>query len=401
MNKKKTKIKIKKSKINIYSKRKSKTRQTLTLVLTIAIACILAVVGYGIGKPIMKYFNDKNNSSETSSDPVSHDSSSGNFSNAEQSGSSVEDSSTATSESPDPELEQSGMYILPVETMASSETLSAAVTAAKEAGYTQIAVTLKDDRGVLYYKSEVERIKYISDINAGSLSAQQICDIVTKAGMTPAARISTFKDSIASNYFGCFTLADGVRWLDKAANNGGKPWLSPFEEEAVDYVSELTAELAAAGFKEIVCTNLMFPPFMGYDKDNWLSHLDLRNSEKRSEALWKAADKVRTAASSNGAKLWIEINGRNLLAESKEDLDAELAIDTEKFAELSVVVSYAPEGELSEIYNDAKTFAENIAAEVNCAEVVIIVDASLAETSLSDVKRAFAEAGFEKISVQV
>ena len=65
---KKTNIKIKRSKINLYNKKKSKRRQALTIIITVVVVCGLGVLGYGLGKPLLKYIQDRGNSSQTDSD---------------------------------------------------------------------------------------------------------------------------------------------------------------------------------------------------------------------------------------------------------------------------------------------------------------------------------------------
>ncbi len=380
MKKKKTNIKIKKSKINIYSNRKAKQKQTISLVITIVAACILAVVGYGVGKPIYNYFSGKNNPPITGD--TSDTSSNSTGSSSGSSGSSEPDTSTPV------EVEKkSGSYILPIEAVASAETLGSALDEAKKMGFTSVAVTLKDDSGILRYKSEIPQIKNIANINAGELTAAEICDIIKKAGLNPVARVSTLKDYSTPTVLGSYTFESGTRWLDDTAENGGKLWLSPFEQDTVDYFSALADELSGAGFKDIIYYNFMFPPFHGMDKDTWLKHLDLRNQEKRSAALWNIVDKSDESAKKNGCKLWIEITGENLLSEVKGYLDSELAIETEKLKSVSVLVTFKAEG--GNAYSDAKSFIEKAKAETNGAELAVLLtgDAS------AQAQKAFEEAG--------
>lgn len=389
MNKKKTNIKIKKSKINIYNKRKAKERQNLTLVLTILIACVLGVVGYGIGKPIVNYFMDKDNGSDVSdsSQPVQSSSS-----DTAQSGG--ESSSSPVTSEPEPVVENNGMYILPSDVTASAESLNTALSAAKQAGYSKVAVTLKDESGVLHYKSEISRIKNDPNINAGTLSAGEICDIIEKSGMTPVARISTLKDSLAPYLFGSFTLENGMRWLDDEAAKGGKPWLSPYEASSGDYIGEICGELSAAGFKEIICVNVMFPPFTGYDKDTWLKHMDLRNVEKRYEALQSVLSKAKEKAG-NGVKLWVEVDGKGLFNENQSGLDSELTNDMEYFRTLSVVVNYSATEEPSAAYTDAKAFAEKLSGLIGEGKAVIVLDGAESAGELTAMEKAFKEAGYD------
>lgn len=390
MNKKKTNIKIKKSKINIYNKRKAKDRQTLTLVITIVLACVLGVVGYGVGKPIVNYFLNKDNPDVSdSSQPVQSGTS-------DTSGNGETSSSTSSEASePEPVEEQKGMYLIPADAVKSADALNKALATAKESGYAKAAVTLKDESGVLHYKSELGRIKNDVNINGGTLSAKQICDIISNSGMTPVARISTLKDSLAPYLFGSFTLPDGIMWLDYKPDEGGKPWLSPYEASSGDYIGEICGELSAAGFKDIICANVMFPPFKGYDKDTWLVHLDLRNVELRAQALQSVVAKAQAGAAQNGAKLWIEVDGETLFDDNQSGLDGELTKDPEFFAKLSLVVDCSAVGEPSTAYTDAKAFAEKISTSFGNKDVTVILDGTFSATRLAAMEKAFAEAGYD------
>ncbi len=387
MSKKKTNIKIKKSKFNLYNKRKSKTRQAVSLIITIVAACVLCVVGYGVGKPIIKYFNERG----TQSDSESSNSETSSSSGTEPPNSSVQSSVSETSE-PVPAAAKYGMYVLPADASASVEALNSALSAAKETECTTALVTLKDDAGVLRYKSEIPRIKSIASINAGALSAQQICELIKKAGLTPAARISTLKDAAAAPLAGCYTFEDGTRWLDDAADRGGKMWLNPFEKDSGDYIAEVVGELSAAGFKEIVCTNVMYPNFHGIDKDTWLVRFDLRNKEKRCNALWSFMDKVKAKAAENDAKLWVEMSGANLINPDKSCLDSELGYNAERLKTIPIIAEYTAASEISNVYSDAKTFADNIKTASNGAELAVLVK-GLNGAALANAEKAFQEAG--------
>lgn len=396
---KKTKIKVKRSKINIYNKRKNKTKRTVSLIVTIVLACVLAVVGYGVGVPIVNYMKEKKAQTDSSSNN-SADSApqSGEDANSGITSSAIPVSSTGETSEPEPVEEDIRMYVLPITAAASTEALNSALAVAKEAGYNCAAVTLKDDTGVLHYKSEISRIKDWNKINTGTLSAQQICDIITKAGLTPAARIHTLKDITAPGLFGTYAFPDGGMWLDNAPELGGKPWLSPFEEASGTYIGEITEELCAAGFKNIVCVDTRFPAFHLVDFD-YLSHLPLNDNAKRCEALWNVIDKAKAGASKNGAKLWVEMSGTNLLSDDKSSLDSELAFDKEKLKGVAIVARYTAIADVSKVYSDAKTFAENVKSAADGAELVVMTDETLKGSALADAQRAFTEAGLEVFAI--
>lgn len=391
MSKKRTNIKIKKSKINIYNKRKNKTRQTVSLIVTIVAACVLCVVGYGIGRPIVNYLNGRGTQSGSESSDNSTVSEVGSTVVSTEGSVGTSSTETVTSQ-PEPVEKKTELFALPADATVSVEALNSALAAAKDAGYTAVLVTMKDDTGVLKYKSEVSRIKNTASINAGTLSAGQIAELIGKMGMTPAARISTLKDQIAPSLFGSYTLANGTLWLDNTAEAGGKLWLNPFDDATAEYIAELADELSAAGFKDIVCSNVMFPDFRGYDKDTWLKHLDLRNSEKRCTALWNVTDKAQAAAAKNGAKLWVEMSGDNLIKSEKSGYDAELGHNPDRLKTIPLIADYTASTDVSGVYENAKTFAEKIKTASNGAKLVVMVK-GLKGAALADAERAFDEAG--------
>lgn len=386
-NKGKKTIKIKKSKYNLYNKKKSKSRQALTLALTIVAACVLGVVGYGIGKPIMNYLESRKNPI------VPGDSESSSFESSTDPVSSEPESSGDTSEpdpGPDKPLKDLKLTILEPEVVTSSASLSSALTVARENGYDTVAVTLKDEQGFLYYSSDIEGVKG-TELIRGTLSAAQICDYISKAGMTPAVKINTLLDSTTPLHFGGYQFFGGGGWLDDYPDAGGKRWLSPFTEEAVNYIGELTAELSTAGFEHIICANTKFPKFHNIDADQYLSHLPIRDREARLDALWNTADAAKSGADKGGAQLWLEFIGNDLLASEKFGTDAELASRKDKLEGFCILADYTM-GSAEEAYSNAAAFAisaKNAAGENTFA---VLIKNGPSGAALEDIQRAFEEA---------
>lgn len=395
MKKKKTSIKIKKSKHNLYNKKKSKSRQTLTIVLTIVAACVLGVVGYGIGKPILNYFQSRGEQSSDSSDPNNSSDVSSDISSGDPSGDSSDDTSGGETPPEPPEVEDIKLYVLPVDATASSASLGSALAAAKEAGYDTVAVTLKDENGYLYYKTEVERVRYDTIIVKGTLTAAQIAEQITKAGMTPAAKISMLKDRITPMYFGGFTFENGTHWLDDypPPDGSGKRWLSPFVSEGVQYLTNIASELAAAGFEHIICSNITYPAFHPIDIDTYLKHLLLTDRTKRLNALWGVADAAKDAVEAHGAKLWLEMNGADFIKDDRFSTNAEIAADSEKLGGVGVIVDYSQSG-TEAVYDNAMAFAGSLrtaAGENN--DIAVLVKRGTSGAVSEDIRRAFEENG--------
>ena len=397
---KKTNIKIKRSKFNLYNKKKSKARQALTIILTIAAACVLGVVGYGIGKPVLDYFrnagqytsdgsSDQSGSSDVSAEPSGSDAQSG----SENVGESVSESSQPDSSDVSSPIFDGSMYFLPDNAAASSASLNSALAAAKSAGATTVAVTLKDAKGDILYKSGITEV---ASSVTGALTAAQISDIITKAGFNPAARISTLMDSINP------TLVDGSyehsptspysggSWLDNRADRGGKVWFSPFKNNTATFLKRITSELTAAGFTQVICTNTRFPAFFENDMTVYLSDLPLTDNTKRSAALWSVLDAI-DAASGDKAQMWIEMNSAGLIAESKLGTDAEVCSNKTKIAASNVIISYTASGTAADAYKNAKEFAAKAKTELGGANIAVLIK-GFSGAALSDVQRAFKEA---------
>ena len=390
MKQKKTNIKIKKSKRNLYNKKKSKSRQTLTLVLTIVIACVLGVVGYGIGKPIVNYF--QNRGQQTSDNSEDSNSSSDSESLSEEPSSQSESSEPEVP--PRPAVEDIKLYILPVEATSSSAALGSALAAAKEAGYDTVAVTLKDEEGHLFYKTTIERVRYDTIIVQGTLSAAQIAEQIENAGLSSAAKISMLKDRITPMYFGSYAFASGIHWLDDypPPDGKGKRWLSPFIPETVSYLNSIVAELAEAGFDHVICSNIRYPEFYQTDIDTYLAHLQLNDRAKRLTALWDLADLAKGSVEEHGAKLWLEVNGSDLIRSDTFGTSAELAENGDKFSKVGVIAEYSPVG-TEEMYEGALTFADSFIKSVEGSDIAVLVKRGTSGTVSEDIRRAFEEKG--------
>lgn len=341
---KKTNIKIKRSKFNLYNKKKSKARRALKIIITVVVVCGLGVLGYGLGKPLIKYLQDKNSSQPESeaSALLSSIINSGNSISTVVSSSSTSSSKDNTSK-PEPTPQAPKIYYLSDNAASSEANLTAALADAKKSGCSVVAVTLKDTSGYLLYKSSLESVKD-TEISAGTLSASQISAAISKEGLTPAARINTLMDKTAPTHIeGGFRFSEsqgGYGWHDNKPENGGKLWLSPFSDNTVKYIGDVSEELSKSGFKHIICANTRFPAFHTVDVSTYLNHLPLNDSAKRSEALWNVLDSAKSGAEKNGAKLIIEVSASSVMASNRSCSDAEFISDSGKLKDVSIIVNY-------------------------------------------------------------
>lgn len=387
---KKKKIKIKHRKYSLYQRKKSTGRKVLTVIIMVVIVAALVVVGYGVGKPLMEYFSGKNTNSEPSSawtPPAS----------AETSGASAETSQTSTETTEPTKEEQTenktvNAFILPEAAVLSSDALNSALAAAKNGGYTDIAVTLKDETGNFLYKTSVKDVP--EEQITGTLTAKQIADLITAAGFTPRARINTLLDRTTQTYAGkniCYMITDGGIWHDYYVDRGGKSWLDPFNAVTAKYLAAITGEISQAGFSSIILANTRYPAFNNQDYTNFLRDLAIADDSARLNALWNVADACVSAAKSGNSSVLLEVSDEELLSDSVALTSAEPVSDKAKLKTVTLLVDYAP-GEKAG-YNEARAFIGRLSAMYSGQDIAVRLTASsFSSNALDQVKKAFADA---------
>ncbi|MBQ8337713.1 MAG: hypothetical protein IJY33_01050 [Oscillospiraceae bacterium] len=265
-------------------RRKRKIKNAVVSVLVIG---LLIFVGYSISGPLVNLFKGEKTErpGSTSSQTTSAPSVSSEVSKVE------------------PEIEQVDLKIayLPQTTAKNVESLSAYLEKVKSLGYNAVVLSLKDEDGVIYYKTANQMA-----VSVGAVSPQAIenlSEIVTKikdASLIPVAEINAFKDRIATKNADAkiqYAGQEGWSWLD--AQNG-KPWLNPYSDSAQGYVTSLACELADFGFENVMVSSVMFPSVHRLVSTNFgpledtLSHKDI---------LIKYTADLKTALNEKGAKL--------------------------------------------------------------------------------------------------
>jgi len=361
------KIKIKHRKYNLYSRKKSKGRQALAIILTIVIAAALCVLGFGLGRPLMEYFNgNKQQTSSQTSESTSE-------STSDTTSQSTEASTDETSE-PTPEVvENTEVHYISSSALNSTATLDRALAIAKSKGCTTVVITLRESGGKFLYKTAIEGVKDNEEL-ANALTAEEIFDAVDSAGMTAYARICTLKDHVSGGYITGikYMTADGYGWLDAAPNNGGKPWLSPFESKTLKYLGEITSELASAGFEKIILTDVMYPAFHPADYDKYLSHISkLNDSNHRAAVLWRVVSSCQSAAKSKGADVMVEMNMEDITSPEKLGTSAEMINDRTKLSSTELLIAFSSQGK--DPYTAAKSFIGQMKATYGNAQFSVVL----------------------------
>ncbi|MCM1055231.1 MAG: putative glycoside hydrolase [Bacteroides sp.] len=299
-------IKIKRSKSRLYKKKKSTAKVAVETIVFVLIAGCLVFVGYSAAGPLINLWSGGTDSEVTNWTPEEPDTSE-NGSDPNQSGSSDTDEIAVTDEAVS---EETGIYLLKESDLNSSAALSDALKKAKEAGFKQVLIPLKNDNGDLLYKSGIAAVKD-TELVIGSLPAGQIAAAAKNNGLTPKAIVPALLDNNAPSYVedaGYRFADDSYFWLDAAAANGGKRWLDPFLSGTRSYYSDMARELTSAGFEEVVLSQLRFPAFTAYDQ----SILDGRSfTDDRHTALTALYNAVNTAS---GKKTAVAADIKDVLA---------------------------------------------------------------------------------------
>lgn len=392
MKQKKQGIKIKHRRYNLYNRRKSTGKKVFATVLTVLAAAVLCVVGFGIGRPLMEYFQNKKDG--TSSDSSSSWTPPGSVTQesaqtSETSASSQEQESQQTSQAQPEPQEETGAIFLDEGVLEyyDTDSLKSAIASAKSSGYTAVCVTMKDNMGYVLYKTEIEGVKD-SDAVKGKLTAKQVCDTIKGMGMTPVARINTLKDHTSGIYVGGNYLITGDMgaWHDAAPANGGKKWLDPFNANTAAYIGQMTAELSKAGFGRIILANTIFPEFHPTDYSEYLAGQPIGDEAARLNALWDVITAAENAAQENGAKIMLETDSAALFADSRLSTTAEAAGDSVRLRGVELLIAYTGDG----AYTGAKSFMGRMSAQFSGQEYAVYVGAGASHDELT---RAFTENG--------
>lgn len=391
MKQKKQGIKIKHRRYNLYNRKKSTAKKVLATVLTVLAAAVLCVVGFGIGRPLMEYFQNKkdNTSSDSSSSWTPPESVTQESAQTAETADTQEQESQQTSQAePEPQQETGALFLdEAVLEYYDTDSLKSTIASAKSSGYTAVCVTMKDDMGYVLYKTEIEGVKD-SDAVKGKLTAKQVCDTIKGMGMTPVARINTLKDHTSGIFVGGNYLITGDMgaWHDAAPANGGKKWLDPFNANTVEYIAQMTAELSKAGFGRIVLANTIFPEFHPTDYSEYLAGQPIGDETARLNALWDVITAADGAARENGAKIMLETDSASLFADSRLSTTAEAAGDSTRLHGVELLIAYAGDG----AYTGAKSFMGRMGAQFSGQEYAVLVGSGAAQDELT---RAFTENG--------
>jgi hypothetical protein len=308
--------------------RKRRGKKAAKIALTVLVLAVLAFVGYSLAGPLWDFFGGLNTPAETLpwTPPVTE---------LTAPVTKIDGDSSETGGTMIKPIEQSEKMTaitIPAEALLSKETLVDNIDSALTTGYTAAVIPLKIKGGALLYKSNAE-MAVSAGIVTAPLTAKEIADAVKAAGMTPVCSINLLEDNTRfTNYRGTYKFeSDNSRWLDNRLESGGKPWISPFDADAVEYLRFISDEVSKAGFERIIFTGLVFPAFRSSDL-NYIG--EIVKDPNRADALINVWSTVSTAAKANGAEVYLEMSAAGIA------LGTEEAFIPSKLGESGIVLLY-------------------------------------------------------------
>ncbi len=301
---------------NSYEKKK-RLKRALRILLGLIVIAALVFVGYSVGKPILNYLNKENENTDNVEEPWTPPTVTSEVTETlDTSGDStevtVEPSETVTS--PDNKINSSGLtaYMLSEDALSDPSQFSALLDHVKADGYTAVSVTLKAKGGKIYYSTASTMAKSDENAVVGNMPIQQIASLIKNSGLKMIAELNILEDNNRYGEYrdGSYHALDGSTWLDTAADKGGKPWLSPFDDDTKELVRYMAGEVSAAGFDYITVSGLTFPTFRNSDL-NLLG--DIVKDTNRYKALIELANIVQTAANEHNTKTFIRTNAADII----------------------------------------------------------------------------------------
>lgn len=194
---------------------------------------------------------------------------------------------------------------LPLSALESEETLRAALDALVARGCNFACLTLKDERGYIYYDSQVELAVSAGAVRA-TVDVGQFVRLCKTYELHPAVRLQGFCDPLAARADRTAAVQfqrDGVLWLDSSLELGGKPWLNPYSLTARNYLLEISGELAAMGVEDIVFAGIQFP--QGYSLE-YCYYGEGSDAITRTQCLQECVTLLQSTLEDKDVRCWFE-----------------------------------------------------------------------------------------------
>ena len=282
-------------------------RNALSAIGTLALAYVFIVIGYSVARPFGEIGEVKPKESIVLDDLIAD-----------------ETPENAEIQSAD---EVFRAYWLKDTEIESVETLDTMMnTIGKD--FSMVVVPLKIEGGQLNYSTSYDEA-ILAEVG-NNLELSNIYNTIKNKGYTPVASINSMQDNLypKTNKNAGFLLKDTKKqWYDTQDENG-KPWLNPASTDAKQYLSAITGEIAQAGFKYIICTDMEYPSFSEAaleDIDGIVAETD------RYLDLIDNVNGMAQIAEDRGSVMWLEISAYDLIKGTCEVYFKPIMLETKKY----------------------------------------------------------------------
>lgn len=304
-----------------HSRIKKQQDQIIKIVAGVAGFAVLLFIGFSAAKPIDEYFKaraaEKNNSGQIWTPPVTEVQ---NISDTREDNVPPPEDPVVTARRPDSETDGIiSAYRLTTADMRDMSTLSEALDHAAARGYKGVLIPMKTEGGKYWYKTEDKTVALaLPSPIMNNMRADEIVQAAKSRGLTPSAYVSVLTDNnrYGDDRLGAYHTASGQAWLDGDPDKGGKPWICPYDEDAQELLCGMMDELGKAGFRHIVCSDLIFPDFRASDIE-YIGE-ELGKDTQRHRYLTALVRKMTNSARGAGADMLICLWAQDILSGKAE-----------------------------------------------------------------------------------
>ena len=321
----------------------------------------------------------------------------------------TEQTTTATTEEPFPARFAEDVDVAMLVSEESLESLDSVEKAAKSCrdhGFRSMILPLKLSSGKLQYASSVDKAVACGASNDSMLTLREIVNAAKRYQVSCVAQIYTLEDHTFPNYFmeGSYVFDDGTtRWLDNKPEEGGQPWLNPFDAASADYLAGIAAEIQKSGFTQIICCGTVFPSFFHSDAEILGSRIE--DPVQRKDALLSVLNRISDVAPTAGlyADLYDISQGT---AEAFQPGELHMApvyirINPEEFTEALFIGEQRFDPGSLAFREKIEMLAEAARSASGSHEVIPILQAdSLTDADIDTAADVLSENGFKKICLQ-
>lgn len=293
----------KRYKIKRYNKIYRTDRRAIArrVVLWVAGLAVLAFIGYCAYGPVVNFLSGKYSGSKPD----------------------LSKSSSAASSSTEKPVEKKDDSYRSVDRsqLATPQQISDTVAGLADAGVTRVLIELKDDSGMLYYRSQNQQASAAGAISDQAVDLDAFIAACKEKDIQVAAVLSALKDPLMAGYdkSSAILYGDGSYiWLDDTAANGGKPWLNPNAGSTRQYLQSLCTELCEKGVSEIVLKDAVYPNGLSQSMMNFGF---TSASQTKQSALQDLIQQLQTAVGEKGGILSLVYDNQWLYEDSVNEVN--------------------------------------------------------------------------------